>query len=32
MGRDNVDEIYLAEDREKWQTFMNTVVNLRPPE
>jgi len=28
MGRDGVDRIHVIECRDKWQDFMNIVVNL----
>jgi hypothetical protein len=31
IGWDDKDWIYLAHDREQWQTFVNTVINLRVP-
>jgi hypothetical protein len=30
-GLEGVDWIHLAQDRDKWQVLMNTVVNLRFP-
>jgi hypothetical protein len=31
MGRDGMDWIELAQDREQWRTLINTVMNLRVP-
>jgi len=29
IGREGVDWIYLAQDRDQWQTLVNTVMDLR---
>jgi hypothetical protein len=31
IGWDGVDWIDVAQDRDKWRTHVNTVVNLRVP-
>jgi hypothetical protein len=31
IGRDGVDWIELAQDRDQWRTLVNTVMNLRVP-
>jgi hypothetical protein len=31
IGWDGMDRIDLAQDRDKWRAFMNTVMNLRFP-
>jgi hypothetical protein len=31
-GREGVDWIHLAQDRDQWQVVVNTVMNLRIPE
>jgi hypothetical protein len=31
IGRDGVDWIELAQDRDQWRALMNTVKNLRVP-
>jgi hypothetical protein len=31
IGMDGANFIHLAEDRVQWQTFVNTIMNLRVP-
>jgi hypothetical protein len=31
VGRDGMDWIHLAQDREQWRALVNTVMNLRVP-
>jgi CRISPR/Cas system-associated protein Cas7 (RAMP superfamily) len=31
IGLDSADWIYLAQDRNRWQALVNTVMNLRVP-
>jgi hypothetical protein len=31
IGRDGVDWIDMAQDRDKWRALVNTVLNLRVP-
>jgi hypothetical protein len=31
IGREGVDWMYLAEDRDQWRAVVNTVMNLRIP-
>jgi hypothetical protein len=31
IGWDGMDWIDLAEDRDQWRTFLNTIMNLRVP-
>jgi len=31
LGREDVDWIHLAQDREQWLAAVNTVMNLRVP-
>jgi hypothetical protein len=31
IGRENVAWMHLAQDMDKWQVIMNTVMNLRVP-
>jgi hypothetical protein len=31
MGCEGMDWVYMAQDRDKWHTDMNTVMNLRVP-
>jgi len=31
IGREDVDCLHLAQDREQWRFLMNTVMNLRVP-
>jgi hypothetical protein len=31
IGWEGVDWIHLAQDKEQWQAFVNTVMNLRVP-
>jgi hypothetical protein len=29
IGLENVDWIYMAQERDRWRAFVNTVMNLR---
>jgi hypothetical protein len=31
IGRDGMDLIYLAQDRDQWRAVLNTVMNIRVP-
>jgi hypothetical protein len=31
IGREGVDWIHLAQDRDQWQALMNTVMNIKFP-
>jgi hypothetical protein len=31
IGRDGIDWIELAQDRDKWRALVNTAMNLRVP-
>jgi hypothetical protein len=31
IGRDGVDWIHMAQDRDRWRTLVNTVLNFRVP-
>jgi hypothetical protein len=31
IGRDGVDWVHMAQDRDQWRALVNTVLNLRVP-